>query len=65
VTGRGFEPADMDEIAGLVHEALQAETASKRMREIRHGVRDLCQRHPLHLDRFEAGGTLEGPLEGE
>ena len=65
VTGRGLGPDDMGEIADLIHGALQAETDSKRMRETRRRVRDLCQRFPLHLDRFEAGGTQEDPFERE
>lgn len=46
VTSRGFGPAEIKHVAGLIYEVLRQPEEKQTQRRVRHEVRELCRRFP-------------------
>ena len=47
ITSRGFEASEMDEIAGIIEEALLKNPSEAELKALSERAVKLCEKHPL------------------
>ena len=55
VTTRGMKEPEMKQIAGFIAQVLQNRDNEAKIKEVREGVKTLCDRFPLYYGRIERG----------